>query len=422
MTSLTVGYKAHIPSNTFTEQLETVSKISFEKSVILELCIRVRSVHKEYLNTFKAIHFGSKETLTSKLIREAFWQCPTHSSEEVEERLLAFKEISCYLKRLNNAELQKIIRSAQPIGVGLGGDVFRTRINAISVIIKKIPCPGLLEQNQNSTRNIYQLPQYYQYGLGSLGFGTREVAACELTTQWVLDDKCHNFPLMYHKAVLKRSVKNYPNLRMTREEYLHYWNDSKAVKKRIDDIAQADVETVIFMEDLSQTIDAWCENPANRQSLDHIKIDNLIREANYISYFMRSHSFLHFDLNPFNIYYNNGHIYFSDFGLSTSRSFDLDAEEEMFLNKHLDYDRSYLAKTIANVLLVATKKDRRVRIITKYLRGENISSFVPDEVSKYANQHQKVVMLIDNFLEAMRTPSKHIEYPSLALRSEWEHI
>ena len=71
-------------------------------------------------------------------------------------------------------------------------------ISGVSVFAKKIALTDLEMQNMYSTKNLFDLPIYYQYGVGSLGFGVwRELAAHQITTQWVLNGESPNFPLMY---------------------------------------------------------------------------------------------------------------------------------------------------------------------------------------------------------------------------------
>ena len=46
-----------------------------------------------------------------------------------------------------------------------------------------------------STANVFQLPPFCHYGIGSPGGGVwREVAAHTMTTNWVLAKKCGSFP------------------------------------------------------------------------------------------------------------------------------------------------------------------------------------------------------------------------------------
>ena len=58
-----------------------------------------------------------------------------------------------------------------------------------------------------STANLFELPIYYQYGIGSAGFNAwRELYTHIITTDWVIRNKCPNFPRMYHWRILPRSI------------------------------------------------------------------------------------------------------------------------------------------------------------------------------------------------------------------------
>lgn len=64
----------------------------------------------------------------------------------------------------------------------------------------------LRPQNVRSTANLFGLPLFYQYGVGSAGFGGwRELAVHTMTTNWVLGGEYEGLPLMYHWRVLPDS-------------------------------------------------------------------------------------------------------------------------------------------------------------------------------------------------------------------------
>ena len=67
-----------------------------------------------------------------------------------------------------------------------------------------------------STKNLYDLPTYYQYGVGSAGFGVfRELVANIKTTNWVLQGAIANFPLLYHARIIPFSGER-PDVDMER--------------------------------------------------------------------------------------------------------------------------------------------------------------------------------------------------------------
>lgn len=85
------------------------------------------------------------------------------------------------------------------------------QLGRTKVFVKTVPVTDLQCEHMYSTRNLYRLPAYYSYGVGSAGFGPfREVAFHIKTTNWVLEGAIENFPLMYHHRLLPRSGRSSP--------------------------------------------------------------------------------------------------------------------------------------------------------------------------------------------------------------------
>ena len=55
------------------------------------------------------------------------------------------------------------------------------------------------------TSNLYNLPTYYNYPIGSAGINCfRELMMHIKTTKWVLEGKMDNFIMMYHYRIIKK--------------------------------------------------------------------------------------------------------------------------------------------------------------------------------------------------------------------------
>jgi len=70
---------------------------------------------------------------------------------------------------------------------GIGGKSALISIEDTPVFVKKVPLTDLeqLPQHFMSTKNLFDLPLGYQYGVGSAGFGAwRELATHVMTTNW----------------------------------------------------------------------------------------------------------------------------------------------------------------------------------------------------------------------------------------------
>jgi hypothetical protein len=103
-------------------------------------------------------------------------------------------------------------------------------IGRSKVFVKRLPLTDLEYEHMFSTKNMYDLPTYYNYGVGSAGFGVfRELVANIKTTNWVLEGKIANFPLLYHYRIIPFFGQR-PDLDMERHQrYVEYWNSNENI-------------------------------------------------------------------------------------------------------------------------------------------------------------------------------------------------
>ncbi len=379
-----------------------------------------------YISTYKALNLGGKETPESKMIRSAISICPTHSEEETAQRLSTYNMAIQYLGNLTDEELSKLLTIATPLSSGTGGDVLSTEVEGVTVFVKKIRLTTLEQQHVKSTLNLFELPAYYQYGVGSMGFGVwREIAAHEMTTQWVLNGECQNFPLMYHYRTLQRSTP--PTLPTQeqledRQRYVKYWDDSAAVGERAKAANSATADVVVFMENLPQTLYKWLRAEGDKGSLTEQSMAKLERELNMVAGFMKSRGFLHFDAHFHNIMASNNHVYFADFGLAMSHKFDFSAEEMAFFEKHSDYDRYYLAAELVKNSIAVTAPEQSNVFLDEYLSGKKMTSILSSAVASIADRYRPIAVLMDKFMHGLVEGSKSTPYPKTELSQEWTKL
>src|SRR5271166_3328680 len=123
-------------------------------------------------------------------------------------------------------------------------------IDGTRIFVKKIPLTDLERKAENtfSTANLFHLPLFYQYGIGSAGFGAwREVDAHVMTTDWVLAQKCPNFPILYHWRVLHNSGANLVQSKEPEDiaSAAKFWDDSPAVRNRLKALHSASAHVVL---------------------------------------------------------------------------------------------------------------------------------------------------------------------------------
>lgn len=133
-------------------------------------------------------------------------------------------------------ELQEIIKNANnEKSQGYGENVIIT-IKNTKVFTKTIPLTEREYENKFNGKNIFNLPLFYNYGVGSAGFGTwRELLMHIKTTNWVLDGQIENFPLLYHYRIIKNEdyVENYqikPEDEANIKKSFERWNGMRTLK------------------------------------------------------------------------------------------------------------------------------------------------------------------------------------------------
>ena len=274
------------------------------------------------------------------------------------ERRAEHEKVSRKIEELGSEGLAAMLKDATQVHSGIGGTAVKLEIDGVPVFAKQIAVSDLEMVNPESTANLFGLPTYYQYGVGSAGFGAwRELEAHKMTTDWVLKDECLNFPLMYGHAVLPREVDKLTGNEQEqaekierREKFLQgqqeYWGGSHAVRSRIEAIESASNSVVIFMEavgrpsGLNPRLDYYIHPQASDGDTTKPDMEMVERELKATCDFMESKGMIHFDAHHGNILTDGDRLYFADFGLATSLGFDLSTEEREFFEKNRGYDRS----------------------------------------------------------------------------------
>jgi hypothetical protein len=155
------------------------------------------------------------------------------------QRIKLYSQISTSLACLSNEKLKQILADSKPMHEGIGGKSALISIDDTPVFVKKVPLTDLeqLPQHFMSTKNLFDLPLGYQYGVGSAGFGAwRELATHIMTTNWVITGECANFPIMYHWRILPSSPGDINiNYWGDIEKYCQYWENSYVIRPLCQD-------------------------------------------------------------------------------------------------------------------------------------------------------------------------------------------
>ena len=84
-----------------------------------------------------------------------------------ESRLAKYSVVSNRLACLSDKQLEDLLKTATGLSVGYGENVGMV-VDGVSVFVKKIPLTDLERKPENirSTANLFNLPMFYQYGIG----------------------------------------------------------------------------------------------------------------------------------------------------------------------------------------------------------------------------------------------------------------
>ncbi len=209
------------------------------------------------------------------------------------------------------------------------------------VFVKVIPLTDLEHANVGSTRNLYDLPAFYQYGVGSAGFGAaREVAAHIKTTRWVLDGAMENFPILYHHRRLPIPAKMRKRNPEQLERYVASWDGSPAIRAYMEARQNSTHSVALFIEHIPHVLQHWL--PAHQD-----RVQWVVEQGIKITEFLRMNNVAHFDCNPSNVLTDGVRLYFSDFGLFLDAEYDLSESERDFLRRHRFLDMAEFVASLS---------------------------------------------------------------------------
>lgn len=273
------------------------------------------------------------------------------ASGRIDERRRRHEVLAARLTALSDPQLEALLAGTNALRVNSHGNQAGViEVDGAKVFVKKIALTDRERSpaNERSTANVFDLPGFYQYGVGSAGFGAwRELSACLGASAWALSGECPLFPTVHHWRVLPRLRR----LPLSAEQAAHlerlvqHWEGSDAVRARLEAIFAASATIVLFLEYVPQNLRQWLEARVNDRPVDTaleaaiLRIGDQWREA---AAFMNARGMLHFDLNTSNLLTDGEQVYVADFGLALCAAFDLSPAERAFFETHRLYDRCYV--------------------------------------------------------------------------------
>ncbi|TYB51143.1 serine/threonine protein phosphatase [Nonomuraea sp. PA05] len=265
--------------------------------------------------------------------------------------------VASALASRSDRRLAESLERARPLGSGVGGASALLTVEDVPVFAKRIPLTDLERRpgNELSTANLFGIPPVCQYGIAAFpspGFGAwRELAACEMTTGWVLAGRTASFPLLYHWRVLPGAPPPFGE-HADVEAVVRYWDGSPGVRDRLHALAGASASVVLFQEFIPRDLGGWL---ATRRAAgpDAAAAAGALLESRMLAdvAFMNGQELTHFDGHFGNMLTDGERLYITDFGLATSSRFDLSEEEAEFLHRNRAHDLAYAMMRLVNWLV-----------------------------------------------------------------------
>ncbi|MEV7398945.1 protein kinase family protein [Streptomyces sp. NPDC091267] len=333
-------------------------------------------------------------------------------------RLAAYGPVATHLSLMSDRRLGEAVRSAAPLGSGIGGRSAELDVCGTRVFVKRVPLTELelRPENLRSTANLFGLPTFYQYGVGSAGFGAwRELAAHTITTNWVLGDEYQDFPLMYHwRVVPDTAPRDFADEFGGVDGAVAHWEGSAAVRTRLEAIGRSAHCLVLFLEHVPQTLAAWLADRREAargggEGPPYAWLDEVLRRG---ADFMSSRGLVHFDAHFHNVLTDGHSIRFADFGLALSSAFELSADEAGFLAAHRAYDRHYVAGHLLRHHLVDGLRGdvEHADFLRAWTAGERPAG-VPPEAASVIDRYARPGIVLDGFQRRLLTVSRRTPYP-----------
>ena len=333
------------------------------------------------------------------------------------ERLTTYSAISTKLALLSDHHLSKLLEQATPLGESICGATLRLDMDGTSIFVKKIGLTDIEKRPENvmSTANVFDLPTYFQYGIGSQGFGAwRELIVHIMTTNWVLVGECLNFPLMYHWRVLPRTQQADSSIEALNEleQSVAFWDGSSAIRSRMLANLHASTEITLFLELMPENLDQWLRKQmAQGGEVAESACAMVEKNLHMMTSFMNERGLLHFDAHFWNILTDGRGLYFSDFGLAISDRFELSEKERDFFREHHNYDRCYtMAFFVGYILRESFGSEHYDTILHEFSMGKPTKE-LPPVIAAIVARYASMTAAMNKFHRVLKTESKKTPYP-----------
>lgn len=342
-------------------------------------------------------------------------------------RLAAYGAVSASLASCTDHRLRELVDTATPTGSGIGGQTVALEIAGTPVFVKQVPLTDLERRPENvrSTANLFGLPLFCHYGIGSPGSGAwRELAVHTMTTDWVLTGDHEGFPLMYHWRVLPGPRRPLPEDLADVERAVAHWGGGPGIRRRIEGLRQSTASLLLFLEHIPYNLHDWLsariEAGGEAAGRACAMVDSELRSG---TSFMNARGLLHFDAHFKNILTDGRRLFFADYGLALATRFTLTQDEAAFFRRHRGYDRHCTAAHLVNWLAFALygygpeEREAFARTCAQGMPPEGVPPTIAETFVRYA----PIAVAMGDFQHRFQQESRSAPYPSDTLATTAGH-
>jgi hypothetical protein len=338
------------------------------------------------------------------------------------DRLVRHAMLSRSLTSLTDHEVVSVLDGAERLGVGIGGSTMAIRIAGAPVFVKLVALTDL-ERSAcgRSTANLFDLPTWYHYGVGSAGFGAwREVLSHELANEWVLDGTAPNFPLLYHWRIVSLPARAVTNEDLQEiERAVAFWDGSIAVRGRLQALAGSSAAVALFLEHVPFTLQDWFPRQLAAGENAAVSACALIEDQlMHAIQCMTSNGVTHFDAHFGNVLTDGERLYVSDFGLAASTQYEVTTTERRFLERTAHHDLAYAAAHLVNAVVTGFGTFQGPAVRNAYLRRcarGGATPDVPERLGDVVRRYAPVAVVMNDFYWRVHGGRPKTTYPAGAI-------
>jgi hypothetical protein len=334
------------------------------------------------------------------------------------ERGSTWSRMHTLLSGLDDTELAGLLRAADELGTGIGGRTLRLVVDATPVFVKAVSLSAeeTRPDHLRSTANLFGLPTYCQYNVGSPGLNAwRELEALERTTRWVLDGDAAGFPLLYHWRLLPGKPPPPEPEHADPKAAVAYWHGAAGVARRLAAIRASTTVLVLLLEHQPHRLDTWLGDRLDAGGVAATEAIELVDDTLLAPVvWMNQHGLFHFDSHLANLLTDGHQVLVTDFGLATARDFALDDDERRFLDRHRLHDPAYTATKFVNFLVTEltglTDPRARDAYIAEHAAGRSPGG-LPPAGEAIVRRYAPVAEIINSVYRQLFTKRRDLQFP-----------